>query len=65
MIRDKTLTIVKGPSHLGVNFGFAIDHLRFLASSQTLSLLVKGVKLWLFHEDMTWWASSWVARASS
>ena len=29
--------IVKGPSHLGVNFGLTTERLRFLASSQTLS----------------------------
>ena len=65
MIRDKTLTIMKGPSHLGVNFGLMIEHLRFLASNQTLSPLVKGVNPWLLHEDMTGWASSWAARALS
>ena len=65
MIGDKTLTIMKGPSHLGVNFGFVMDHLRFLASSQTLSPLAKGVNPWLLCEVMTWQVSSWVARASS
>ena len=54
MIEDRTLTIVMGPSLFGVNFGLAIDCLRFLASSQTLSPLVKGVNPQLFHEDMTW-----------
>ena len=57
--------MVKGPSRLGVNLGFMIDRLRFLASSQTLSPLVKGVNSRLFHEDMTWQASSCAARASS
>ena len=39
-------------------------HFRFLASSQTLSPLMKGLKpLWEW-EDMTCRASSWVARAS-
>ena len=62
---ERTLTIVKGPSHFGVNLGFAIEHLRFLASNQTLSPLAKGVNPQLLREDMTWQASSWVARASS
>ena len=44
---------MKGPSHLGANLGLAIEHLRFLASSQTLSPLAKGVKPQLFHEDIT------------
>ena len=53
MIGDKTLIIVKGPSCLGANFRLVIEHLRFLASSQTLSPLAKGVNPQLFHEDMT------------
>ena len=53
MIRDRTLMMVKGPSHFGVNLGLAIEHFRFLASNQTLSPLVKGVNPWLFCEDMT------------
>ena len=36
--------IVKGPSCLGVNFGLIMDHLRFLASSQTLSPSLNGEK---------------------
>ena len=44
MIGDRILTTVKGPSHLGVNFELMMEHLRFLASNQTLSPLVKGVK---------------------
>ena len=62
---DRTLTIVKGPSHLGANFGLAMECLRFLASNQTLSPLAKGVNPWLFLEDMIWWVSSCGARASS
>ena len=62
---ERTLTIVKGPSRFGANFGFAIDRLRFLTSNQTLSPLVKGVNPRLLHEDMTWRASSYAARASS
>ena len=57
--------IVKGPSCLGVNLGLAMEHFKFLASSQTMSPLVNGVNRWLLHEDMTWQASSWTARASS
>ena len=61
----RTLTILKGPSCLEANFRFVIDRLRFLASSQTLSPLVKGVNPCLLREDMTWHASSCVVRASS
>ena len=43
MMGDKTLTIVKGPSCLSVNFELAMEHFRFLASSQTLLPLAKGV----------------------
>ena len=62
---ERTLMIVKGPSRLEANFGFAIDRLRFLASNQTLSPLAKGVNPWLLCEDMTWRASLCVVRASS
>ena len=62
---ERTLTIVKGPSHFRANFRFAMDLLRFLASSQTLSPLAKGVNPRLLRKDMTWRASSCVARASS
>ena len=65
MIEERTLTIVKGPSRFGVNLGFAMDCLRFLASSQTLSPLAKGVNPWLLSEDITWRTSSWAARALS
>ena len=62
---ERTLMIMKGPSHFGANLGFVIECLRFLASNQTLSPLAKGVNPQLLHEDMTWWASSCAARASS
>ena len=62
---ERTLMMVKGPSHLEVNLGLVIEHLRFLASSQTLSPLTNEVKPQLLREDMTWWASSCAARASS
>ena len=65
MIGDRTLTIVKGPSCLGANLGLVIEHFKFLASSQTLSPLAKGVNPQLLCEDMTWHVSSWVVRASS
>ena len=55
---ERTLTIIKGPSHFRTNLGLVIEHLRFLASNQTLSPLAKGVKLWLLYEDMTWQTSS-------
>ena len=65
MIRDRTLTIVKGPSHLGANLGLMMERLRFLASNQTLLPLAKGVNPWLLCENMTWQASLYAARASS
>ena len=46
--------MVKGLSHLGVNFKLVIECFRFLASSQTLLPLVKEVNPWLLCEDMTW-----------
>ena len=61
---DKTFVMVNGPSRLGANFGLIIRHLRFLASSQTLSPLTKGLKPLQEQEDMTCQASSWAARAS-
>ena len=53
MIGDRTLMIVKDPSLLGMNLELMIEHLRFLASNQTLSPLEKGVNPQLLHEDMT------------
>ena len=57
--------MVKGPSHLGANFGLITDRLRFLASSQTLSLSLNGEKDRRVLAAMTWRASSCAARASS
>ena len=54
MIDDRTLMIVKGLSHLGANFKLAMEHLRFLAFNQTLSLLVQGVNPQWLCKDMTW-----------
>ena len=62
---ERTLTIVKGPSCFRANLKLAMEHFRFLTSNQTLLPLIKGVNLQLLHKDMTWWVSSWVARASS
>ena len=56
--------MVNGPSHLGVNFRLIIRYFRFLASSQTLSPLTKGLNPLREQEDMTCRASSWAARAS-
>ena len=56
--------MVNGPSCLGANFGLMMRRFRFLASSQTLSPLTKGLKPLREREDMTCQASSWVARAS-
>ena len=55
---DKTLVIVNGPSRLGANFGLIIRCFRFLASSQTLSPLTKGLKPCRERELMTCRASS-------
>ena len=65
MIGDSTFVMVKGPSHLGANFGLSIDRLRFLASSQTLSPSLNGEKDRRVLAAMTWRASSCAARASS
>ena len=45
--------MVNSPSLLEVNFGLAIEHFRFLASSHTLSPLEKGLKPLWEREDMT------------
>ena len=65
MIGERSLMIVKGPSHLGVNFGLAMEHLRFLASSQSLSPLVKEMNPRLLHDDITWRVSSYAVQALS
>ena len=56
---------MKGPSHLGMNFGLTIEHLRFLASSQTLSLSLNGEEEQHVQVAMTWWARSCAAKATS
>ena len=53
MIGDRILTIVKGPSLFSTNLELAMECLRLLASSQTLSSLMKGVNPQLLCEDMT------------
>ena len=58
MIGDRTLMIVKGPSHLGANFELAMEHLRFLVFNQTLSPLVQGVNPQWLCKDMTWQSNS-------
>ena len=57
--------IVKNPSHLGANFGLIMEHLGFLASSQTLSPSLNGEKDPRVLAAMTCWASSCAARALS
>ena len=57
--------MVKGPSHFGVNFGLTTEHLRFLASSQTLSSSLNREKECWVWVAMTWQASSCAARALS
>jgi len=54
MIGERIFVMVKGPLHFRVNLRLATKHLRFLASSQTLSPLAKGVKLWQVGEAITW-----------
>ena len=56
--------MVKGPSRLGANFGSRMFHLRFLASSQTLSLTLKGVNLDLIQFLMSCYVSLCTASAS-
>ena len=56
--------MVKGPSHFGVNFGSRMFRLRFLASSQTLSLTSKGVNFELIWFFMSCCASLYAASAS-
>ena len=56
--------MVNGPSRLGANFGLMIRCFKFLASSQTLSPLTKGLNPLREWEDMTCQASLWAARAS-
>ena len=56
--------MVKGPSHFGVNFGSRMFHLRFLASSQTLSLTLKGVNFDLIRFFMSCCVSLCTASAS-
>ena len=50
---ERTLMIEKDPSCFGANFGLGMDRFKFLASSQTLLPLAKGVNPWLLCEDMT------------
>ena len=53
-MEERTLTIVKAPSHFGANLELTIEFLRFLASNQTLLPLAKGMNPRLLHEDVTW-----------
>ena len=39
---DRILVMIKESSCLGANFGLVIEHFKFYASSQTLSLFLKG-----------------------
>ena len=56
--------ILKGPSLFVVNFGLMMFLLRFLASSHTLSPVMKGVNLDCIQLFMVCLASSWAAEAS-
>ena len=55
--------ILKGPSLFVVNFGLTTFLLRFLASSHTLSLMIKGVNLDWMQLFMVCLVSSWAAEA--
>ena len=61
---DNTFVMVNGPSLFGANFGLEIRRFRFLASSQTFSPFVKGLKLLRERAFITCWANLWAARAS-
>ena len=56
--------MIVSPSHFGANFGSKMFHLRFLASSQTLSLTLKGVNFDLIRFFMSCCASLCAASAS-
>ena len=58
------MVILKGPSLLAANLGLTMFLLRFLASSQTLSLVMKGVNLDWMQLFMVCLASSWATEAS-
>jgi hypothetical protein len=64
VIGDRTSEIVKGPSLLGANLGFATFRFRFRASNHTFSPFLKGVKRLLVLAAMVCRASSCAARAS-
>ena len=49
--------MLKGPFCLGLNFRLTMEHLRFLASSQTLLPSLKGVQDCWVQAAMTWWVS--------
>ena len=62
---DKTLVMVKGPSHLGANLRLITCHLRFLTSSQTLYIsFAEGSETLTGVWGHDYLASSWVASAS-
>ena len=46
--------MMKGPSLLGANLGFAMWCFKFLASNQTFSPLVNGVNFPWKQDFMTW-----------
>ena len=56
--------MVKGPSRFGANFESRMSLLRFLASSQTLSLTTKGVNFDLIQFFMSCCVSLCAASAS-
>ena len=61
---ERTLVILEGPSLFAANFGLTMFLLRFLASSHTLSPVIKGVNLDWMQLFMVCLASSWAAEAS-
>ena len=46
MIEDKTFMMTQGSFHFRANFGLAMEHFKFWASSQTLSSFLKDVNFY-------------------
>ena len=57
MIGDKTFMMTKGPSCFRANFGLAMEHFKFWASSQTLSPFLKDVNFYQVQAAMPCQAS--------
>ena len=62
--RDRTFSIINGPSLFGENFRGLLGKWRFVASSQTLSPSWNGLNLFPMWRYMCCQANSWAARVS-